>query len=210
MALVRRPGDRRVGRGRGRVVPRRAGRAVEAGHGPERGGGDRLVLVVLGFDAGNAYLAERAGLTGVSSHSGRRGLAAELVRRGASTTAVQMAGGLAVAADGRPLRLGREISPLPQTTRTCSAASWHGMQNAPQLSRSVAGGRRARARSRSKMDLRRDVRGGEQQGHAAMAFDPGPCPGRNPAGHLQDALVVLEQSSREDRLVMGDPVAQLP
>ena len=25
----------------------------EAGHGPERGGGDRLVLVVLGFDAGN-------------------------------------------------------------------------------------------------------------------------------------------------------------
>ena len=33
-------------------------------------------------------LAERAGLAGVSSHSGRRGLAAELVRRGASTTAV--------------------------------------------------------------------------------------------------------------------------
>ena len=129
-------------------------------------------------------LAERAGLTGVSSHSGRRGLAAELVRR-VDDGAVQMAGGLAVAADGRPLRLGREISPLPQTTRTCSAASWHGMQNAPQLSRSVAGGRRARARSRSKMDLRRDVRGGEQQGHAAMAFDPGPCPGRNPAGHLQ-------------------------
>ena len=38
-------------------------------------------------------LAERAGLAGVSSHSGRRGLAAELVRRGASTTAVQIAGG---------------------------------------------------------------------------------------------------------------------
>ena len=38
-------------------------------------------------------LAERAGLAGVSSHSGRRGLAAELVWRGASTTAVQMAGG---------------------------------------------------------------------------------------------------------------------
>ena len=52
-ALLRQPGDRRVGRGRGRVVPRRVGRAVEAGHGPERGGGDRLVLVVLGFDAGN-------------------------------------------------------------------------------------------------------------------------------------------------------------
>ena len=36
---MRRPGDRRVGRpgGRGRVVPRRAGRAGEAGHGPERG-----------------------------------------------------------------------------------------------------------------------------------------------------------------------------
>ena len=30
---------------------------------------------------------------GVSSHSGRRGLASELVRRGASTTAVQAAGG---------------------------------------------------------------------------------------------------------------------
>ncbi len=35
------------------------------------------------------------------------GLPAELVRRGASTTAVQMAGGWRFAADGRPLRLGR-------------------------------------------------------------------------------------------------------
>ena len=33
------------------------------------------------------------GLEGVSSHSGRCGLASELVRRGASTTAVQAAGG---------------------------------------------------------------------------------------------------------------------
>ena len=38
-------------------------------------------------------LADVIGLEGVSSHSGRRGLASELVRRGASTTAVQLAGG---------------------------------------------------------------------------------------------------------------------
>ena len=38
-------------------------------------------------------LAAALGLEGVSSHSGRRGLAPELVRRGASTTAVQLAGG---------------------------------------------------------------------------------------------------------------------
>ena len=38
-------------------------------------------------------LAAALGLEGVSSHSGRRGLASELVRRGASTTAVQAAGG---------------------------------------------------------------------------------------------------------------------
>ena len=38
-------------------------------------------------------LAVMLGLEGVSSHSGRRGLASELVRRGASTTAVQAAGG---------------------------------------------------------------------------------------------------------------------
>ena len=38
-------------------------------------------------------LARLAGLEGVSAHSGRRGLASELVRRGASTTAVQQAGG---------------------------------------------------------------------------------------------------------------------
>lgn len=38
-------------------------------------------------------LAAMLGLEGVSSHSGRRGLASELVRRRASTTAVQAAGG---------------------------------------------------------------------------------------------------------------------
>ena len=38
-------------------------------------------------------LAGALGLEGVTSHSGRRGLASELVRRGASTTAVQAAGG---------------------------------------------------------------------------------------------------------------------
>ena len=38
-------------------------------------------------------LARLAGLDGVSAHSGRRGMASELVRRGASTTAVQAAGG---------------------------------------------------------------------------------------------------------------------
>ena len=38
-------------------------------------------------------LAALAGLDGVSSHSGRRGLASELVRRDESTTAVQRAGG---------------------------------------------------------------------------------------------------------------------
>ncbi len=38
-------------------------------------------------------LADLAGFDGVSSHSGRCGLAAELVRRGESTTAVQQAGG---------------------------------------------------------------------------------------------------------------------
>lgn len=39
-----------------------------------------------------AILAAALGLEGVSSHSGRRGLASELVRRGASTAAVQLAG----------------------------------------------------------------------------------------------------------------------
>ena len=38
-------------------------------------------------------LAAMLGLEGISSHSGRRGLASEFVRRGASTTAVQAAGG---------------------------------------------------------------------------------------------------------------------
>ena len=41
------------------------------------------------------HLARAAGLhqVNISSHSGRRGLASELVRRGASTTAIQVAGG---------------------------------------------------------------------------------------------------------------------
>ena len=43
-------------------------------------------------------LAAAAGLTGVTSHSGRRGLATELIRRGASTTSVQLAGGWRTAA----------------------------------------------------------------------------------------------------------------
>ena len=208
MALVRRPGDRRVGRG-GRVVPRRAGRAVEAGHGPERGGGDRLVLVVLGFDAGNRtvwVLDHDVDETTVSRPVDRRRGRCLRVLRGPLSSCRHHPW-----PNEYTSRYTDQMVPAGTcANRTCSAASWHGMQSAPQLSRSVAGGRRARARSRSKMDLRRDVRGGEQQGHAAMAFDPGPCPGRNPAGHLQDALVVLEQSSREDRLVMGDPVAQLP
>ena len=38
-------------------------------------------------------LAERAGPAGVSAHSGCRGLASELVRRGASTRTIQLAGG---------------------------------------------------------------------------------------------------------------------
>ena len=37
--------------------------------------------------------ARSAGLAGVSAHSGRRGMATELVRRGAPTTAIQQAGG---------------------------------------------------------------------------------------------------------------------
>ena len=40
-----------------------------------------------------ASLGERAGVPGLSGHSGRVGLAVELVRRGASTTSVQDAGG---------------------------------------------------------------------------------------------------------------------
>ncbi|MCY3847615.1 MAG: hypothetical protein OXG12_02475, partial [Cyanobacteria bacterium MAG COS4_bin_21] len=34
--------------------------------------------------------------------------------------------------------------------------------------------------------------------------------GRNPACYLEDALVILKQGSRKDRLVMGDPIPQLP
>ena len=48
-------------------------------------------------------LAARAGLTGVSSHSGRRGLAAELVAAGRVDDRGPDGRRLAVAADGRPL-----------------------------------------------------------------------------------------------------------
>ena len=40
-----------------------------------------------------AALGERAGIRGLSGHSGRVGMAVELVRGGASTTTVQEAGG---------------------------------------------------------------------------------------------------------------------
>lgn len=38
-------------------------------------------------------LGEHVGIEGLSGHSGRCGLAADLVRRGESTTAIQVAGG---------------------------------------------------------------------------------------------------------------------
>ena len=47
----------------------------------------------LGCRFSRQVLAAALGLEGVSSHSGRRWLASELVRRGASTTAAPAAGG---------------------------------------------------------------------------------------------------------------------
>ena len=43
-----------------------------------------------------------------------------------------------------------------------------------------------------------------------MVLDPRLRRGRNPASYIEDALVVLKQGPRKDRLVMGDPIAQLP
>ena len=55
---------------------------------------DRIVPLTPGQIARRlAALGRAAGINGLSGHSGRVGLATELVRRGASTTAVQQAGG---------------------------------------------------------------------------------------------------------------------
>ena len=43
-----------------------------------------------------------------------------------------------------------------------------------------------------------------------MVLDPRLRRWRNPAGYIEDALVVLKQGPRKDRLMMGDPIAQLP
>ena len=43
-----------------------------------------------------------------------------------------------------------------------------------------------------------------------MVLDPSPGPRRNPADHLDNALMVPCQVAREHRFVMGDPVAQRP
>ena len=57
-----------------------------------------------------------------------------------------------------------------------------------------------------------DVRSGvfEQHGDATVAFDPRPDPWRNPTGHIKNALVIVEQAPRKDRLMMGDPIPQRP
>ncbi len=53
-------------------------------------------------------------------------------------------------------------------------------------------------------------RGVEDRGNSAMVLDPSPGPRRNPADHLDNALMVPCQVAREHRFVMGDPVAQRP
>ena len=69
-------------------------RAVDALRTAEPAATDRVVpLSPHQVNRRVQVLAAALGLEGVSSHSGRRGLASELVRRGASTTAVQAAGG---------------------------------------------------------------------------------------------------------------------
>ena len=52
-------------------------------------------------------LGEHVGIEGLSGHSDRRGLAAELVRRGESPTAIQLAGEWKGPADGFAVREGR-------------------------------------------------------------------------------------------------------
>ena len=61
----------------------------------------------------------------------------------------------------------------------------------------------------SEANLRRVVRGGEQCGDTTVALDPLPYLGRNPAGHFENAPVILKQVPREDRLMMGNPIPQL-
>ena len=61
---------------------------------PRREPADRIVpLTGAQISRRLAALGRHAGVTGLSGHSGRHGLATELIRRGASTTAVQAAGG---------------------------------------------------------------------------------------------------------------------
>ena len=61
---------------------------------PHRDPRDRIVpLTGAQISRRLAALGRHAGVSGLSGHSGRHGLATELIRRGASTTAVQAAGG---------------------------------------------------------------------------------------------------------------------
>ena len=61
----------------------------------------------------------------------------------------------------------------------------------------------------SEANVRLVVRGGEQGGNTTVALDPRPDFGRNPPGHIENALVIPKQVSREDWLMMGDPISQL-
>ena len=53
-------------------------------------------------------------------------------------------------------------------------------------------------------------RGVEDRGNPAMVLDPSSGPRRNPADHLDNALMVPRQVAREHRFVMSDPVAHRP
>ena len=48
------------------------------------------------------------------------------------------------------------------------------------------------------------------RGNPAIVFDPSPGPRRNPADHLDNAIMVPHQVARENRFVMSDSVAQRP